>query len=132
MGPGLRPYEHRDFPWMMHKAGRPLDDHGNVKMGPNTIIECRVADTEKDFDLMRHEGFRGTPLEALAAFEAQQVEFAKLAAEITYDVKKKLSPNAGAEVEAAQAQHAGHMPEVPSMPIKRKAGRPRKTTKTGA
>lgn len=132
MGPGLRPYVYREFPWMMYKAGRPTDDHGEPKMGPHTIVEARAADSQKEFDLWWHEGFRGTPLEALDAFEAQQLEFAKLAAEITYDVKKKLSPNAGAEVEYAQSQHAGHMPVVPSTPIKRRAGRPKKLTETGA
>src|ERR1035437_10220721 len=115
MGPGLRPYVYRPFPMMMHKAGRP--DKG---LGANAIIEQRVAESEAQAELLRHEGFRNTPLEALDAFESQQLEFAKLAAEINYDVKKKLSRKAGSEVEAAQAAHSGHMPAVPETPIKKR------------
>lgn len=116
MGPGLRPYEFRDYPMMLHKAGRP--DNG---LGADCIVDTRTVDSELEEAHARHEGFRRTPLEALKDYTASQLEFAKLAAEIEYDKKHKLSPNAVAEVEAAQDAHVGgHMPMVPESKPKRK------------
>lgn len=114
MGPGKRPYVFREYPKMLHKAGRP--ENG---MGAHIIVEQRIAESQADEDAWRCEGFRGNPIEAIEALEAQRLEFAKLAAEINYDQKKKLSPAASAEVEAARAKHgSGHMPAVPETPIK--------------
>lgn len=130
-GPGLKPYVFRPLPMMMHKAGRPVDVHGEPKMGRHVIVDQQVAESDVRVDQLWHEGFRATPLEALEAFEAQQTEFAELAAERTYDVRKKLSPKAGAEVRAAEDAHSGHMPVMPETPIKRR-GRPKKAAETGA
>lgn len=113
MGPGGRPFVFHRYPMMMHKAGRP--ENG---LGPHVITESREVSGENAQTALEHEGFRETPLEAIDAFEAQTVEIAKLAAEIEYDKKHKLSPGAVAEVEQAQAAHRGHMPTVPETPIK--------------
>ena len=118
-GNGQRPYEFREYPKMLHKAGRP--DNG---MGAHVIVEQRVAESRAEEDRWRGEGFRGNPLEAIDALEAQRLEFAKLAAEINYEQKNKLSDRASAEVDAARAVHSNpvslHMPGVPETPIKRR------------
>ena len=118
MGPGLRPYQFRPYPMMMHKAGRP--ENG---MGPHVIVDKMIVDSELGEEAARHQGFRPTPLDAIKALDEQNLEFAKLAAEINYEVKNKLSEKAGAEVTAAQAAHHGHMPVMPETPIKPKRGR---------
>ena len=116
-GPGLRPYVKRDYPMMMYLAGRP--ENG---MGPDTIIEQEIVeDSGSHEDFLRSRGFRPTPKEALEMFQGQQVEFAKLAANLEYQKKNQLSPRAAAEVEAAQDAHAGHLPGVPETPIRPRA-----------
>ncbi len=120
MGMGKRPYVYREYPMMVHKAGRPANG-----LGPHCIVEQRIAADEKDRENWAHEGFCATPLEAIAYLEAQGLEIAKLAAEINYDQKHKLSEGANAEVDAARAQHRGHMPMVPETPIKPRGRKPR-------
>lgn len=115
MGPGKRPFVHRDYPTWIYKAGRP--ENG---LGPHCIVESQIANTPEEAARYHSAGFRMKPLEAIEAFEAQQLEFAKLAAEINYDVKKKLSPNAAAEVIAFQESHPGHQPTIPETPIKKR------------
>ena len=113
MGPGLRPYTYREFPMMLHKAGRP--DGG---LGAHVIVEQREARSEVQEAQWRSEGFRRTPLEAIELFEKQQFECAALAGERNYEKKNTLSPKAIAEVETAEAQHPGHLASVPVTPIK--------------
>jgi hypothetical protein len=115
-GPGLRPYVKREYPMMLHQAGRPESG-----MGPDTIIEQLIIDDEREYELYRSRGFRETPLEALEAFSAQQLEFAKLAANLEYQKKNQLSPRAAAEVEAAQDASPHHLPMVPETPIRPRA-----------
>ncbi len=119
-GPPGRPYVKREYPLMMHLAGRPVDDYGNPKMGPDTIIEQELVDYGESGreEFLRSRGFRETPLEALKAFKAQQTEFAELAANLEYQKKNQLSPKAAAEVEAAQDAHPTHLPMVPETPIR--------------
>lgn len=122
MGPGLRPYVYREFPMMMHKAGKPEGG-----LGAHTITESQVVESEVQADQLFHAGFRRTPLEALHYLEDQQLEFAKLDAELNYEQRRKLSERASANVDAARAAHVGdvshHLPAVPVTPIK-KRGRP--------
>jgi len=115
-GPPGRSYVHRDFPMMLHLAGPPFGG-----LGPITIIEQQEVGSEREAEFYRSRGFRPTPLEALEAYEAQQVEFAKLNANLEYQKKNTLSPRAAAEVEAAQNAVAGHLPSVPVTPIKPRA-----------
>ena len=121
-GPGKRPYTFREYPKMLHKAGRPANG-----MGAHIIAEQIVVDDRDEEERYRCEGFRGNPTEALDAFEAQRLEFATLAAEMNYEQKHKLSEGASAEVEAARARHTSpvspHMPVMPETPIKAKRGR---------
>ncbi len=120
-GHAKRPYVKRDYPMMLHLAGRPKDEMGNDKMGPDTIIEqVEVEGPGGQEDHLRSRGFRETPLEALAAFKAQQKEFAELAANLDYQ-KTRMSPKAAADIDAAQDAHAGHLPSVPETPIRPRA-----------
>jgi hypothetical protein len=69
---------------------------------------------------MLSRGFHRGPTEAIAAIEAEQVEFAKLAAEREYDMKHRLSARAKAEVLAAEDAHGTeHLPAVPETNIRR-------------
>ncbi len=135
-GPGERPYVYREFPLMLHKAGKPLDRDGNPKLGAADITDTKVVDSLDQETYWNGHGFYRNPADAVEKFKAQEVEIAKLAAEINWDVKNRLSPQAGAEVEAARQQHPGyHMPSVPETAVNRriakavagaKRGRPRK------
>lgn len=115
MGVGKRPYEYREYPCRLYKAGRP--ENG---MGKHVIVEELEAAAEKDFENWRHSGFRKTPLEAIQYLDDLQTECATLAAELNFEQKNRLSENAAAEVEQARAEHSGpsrHMPSVPVTPI---------------
>ena len=117
MGPGLRPYEKRDYPMMLHKAGQ-------LPRGGLDIVEWVIVDDADQRARKEREGFRATPLEALAALEAEQTEFATLAAAREYEKRHKLSPLARAEVERVEAAAgAQHLPTIAPTPIK-KRGRP--------
>ena len=110
MGPGLRPYVKRDFPMMMHKAGR-------LSGGGIGIIDTYIVD-EKQHPRYVQSGFRDTPLEAIEAYEAEQLEFAKLAAERNFEVRR-MGTHAQAEVATAEAAAgARHLPTIPETPIK--------------
>ena len=118
MGQGKRPYVYRNLPSWMYKAGRPTNG-----LGPHCIVDQEIADGDPNFDRLYSNGYRDNPLAAIKVFEDQQLEFAKLAAEMNYEQKHKLSPKASAEVDAARAKHAGHMPTMPETPIKPRRGR---------
>lgn len=115
-GPGLRPYVFREYPWMLHKAGPPEGGLGAI-----TIIEQVVVDTPEEAEAYRRRGFRESPNQALVAYDQEQIEFAKLAANLEYQKARTLSPAAAAEVSAAQDAHSGHLPMVPVTPIKPRA-----------
>ncbi len=112
-GPGLRPYVKREYPMMLHKAGRP--DGG----GPVTITEQIAVGGENEAETYLQRGFRPTPLEALAHHDAEQTEFMALAGERAYEIKhNRISEKAAAEVNAAEDAHPGFLPSVPETPIK--------------
>ena len=112
-GPPGRPYQYVPYPAMLYRAGR-------INQGPIGIVETAVADTADAAKTMKTRGFCVGPHEAIAAFEDQQLEFAKLAAERNYDVKHRLSEKAAAEVaQAEDAQGSEHLPAIPETPIKR-------------
>ena len=116
-GPPGRPYVKRDYPMMLYLAGRP--ENG---MGPDCILEQETVDVHESGreEFLRSRGFRETPLDALAAFQGQQLEFAKLAANLEHQ-KQHMSPKAAAEIDAAQDASATHLPMVPETPIKPRA-----------
>jgi hypothetical protein len=115
-GPGQRPYVKHDYPMMLHKAGRPSGG-----MGGPVIIEHQEVGSERERDSYHSQGFRATPLEALAVWDAQDKEFAGLAAELNYDAKNKHGELARAEIAAAQAAAPDHLPSMPVTPIKPRA-----------
>lgn len=117
-GVGQRPYVYREYPTMMYLAGPP--DGG---IGAITIAEQVEVGSDNEAEHYRQRGYRPQPLAAIEAYEAQQLEFARLAAEQNYEVKHKLSPRAGAEVMAAQEAVSGHLPSVPVTGIKSHASK---------
>lgn len=112
-GHGLRPYVYRPYPTMMYLAGPPSGGLGAI-----TVIDDVIVGSDTEAASYHQRGFREKPLEAIDAYEAQQLEFARLAANLDYQKKNTLSPAAAAEVTAAQEAHNGHLPGVPSTPIK--------------
>ncbi len=115
LGGPQRPYVKREYPMMLFLAGPPEGGLGAI-----TVIAYETAASKREREDWETRGYRPSPQEAIAAYDAQQLEFAKLAAEQNWDVKNRLSAKAGAEVEAAQEAHAGHLPVVPETPIVRR------------
>lgn len=116
LGAPGRPYVKRLYPMMIYLGGRPEGG-----LGADTVIAYETINSEREHDAWKQRGYRESPADAVAAYQAQELEFAKLAAEQNYDVKHKLSPAAGAEVEAAQQAVSGHLPVVPVTGIKPRA-----------
>ena len=113
-GPPGRLYEYRPYPATLFKAGR-------LSHGPLGIVDTVVVEDRDQAQRHRSRGYYAEPLEAIQAKEAEQVEFARLAAERNYDVKFKLSPQAAAEVAAAEDTHGSeHLPMIPETPIQRR------------
>jgi hypothetical protein len=118
MGPGKRPYVFRPYPAMIYLAGRPANG-----LGAHCIVEQVTVESEQEWKNNYYSrGFRATPNEAIDLLTQTQDEFSRLAAELNHEQKHKLSERASAEVETARAAHvgdvSGHMPVVPTTPIK--------------
>ncbi len=109
MGPGLRPYVKADYPMVLYRGLQ--RDEGGIVLDPETI----TVDTEAQRTLKEQGGWRATPLEALGAIKAQNLEFAKLAAEGHWE-ERRMSPGAQAEATAARADFDNHLPSVPETP----------------
>lgn len=114
MGPGQRPYLKREYPMMLHLAGRPANG-----LGAAEIIETVEVGSEREADLYRSRGFRPTPLEALDVWNGQQFEIAELAAERNFD-ERRMSARARQEAETANAHAVDHLASVPETPIRRR------------
>jgi hypothetical protein len=93
--------------------------------GGDPIIEHTIVDDEQQERQARTRGFVRGPDNAIKALEAQELEFATLAAEREHE-KKHLSQRAVAEVERTEDQTIEHLPVIPETPIRRGPGRPRK------
>ena len=113
-GPPGRPYTYQEYPMRMYRATREADG--------GRVCEGQTAGDEHERRNLESRGFvSGGQGAAIAALEAQELEQSKLAAELNYEAKYRLSPKAAAEVEAAQAAAgARHLPMVPEAPVKRK------------
>lgn len=120
-GPGLRPYQFRMYPMMMHKAGRPANG-----LGADEIVESKIVHDDDQEALAFGQGFRPTPLQALEVFTKDQFTIAELAANGAFH-ERRMSPNAQAEAFAAREQAGVHIAEIPAKPIKRR-GRPAKVS----
>ncbi len=109
-----RPYEYHPYPAMLYKAGR-------INGGALGIIDRITVADEQQAANMKSRGYCVGPLEAIKYVEDEQLEHAKLAAEIEYEKKHKLSEKAAAEVTAVQdVQGSEHLPSVPETPITRR------------
>jgi hypothetical protein len=118
MGPGLRPYVHRDYPMWIYLAGRSDD-------GAITIVDRKQVESDQDAANHFSRHWAATPGDALAILEHDDREIAKLAANRAYN-ELRMSDKAKAEVAALEAVTSGHLPNVPETPIKRRMGRPPK------
>ena len=117
MGDAGRPYVKREYPMMLHLAGA-------YPAGGVGILDTVIVESEQQRTARERNGWRATPLEALDAFSAQQLEFAKLSAEREYDKRHGMSPKARAEAEQHEDDAgARHLPTIPETPIRRR-GRP--------
>ncbi len=114
-GPGKRPYVKRDFPMTLHKAGR------RDAVTPDILEILQVGD-EAAMTRARAQGFYPTPLEALDAFEALDLEIAKLAAE-RHAIERRMSAQAQAEAAKADEADGSHVPSVPETPVSPRAAR---------
>jgi hypothetical protein len=113
-GPGARPYVKRDYPMLLHKAGRPAGG-----LGAAEIVEMQEVGSEQEAEVYRQRGFRPTPLEAIEHWEAEQTLFAELAAERAWEVKHgRHGEKAQQEIVRAEAAAVDHLPSVPVTPIK--------------
>lgn len=110
-----RPYTKRDFPMIVYLGGRPEGG-----LGADTVIAYETVGSEREFDAFRQRGYRETPNEAIEAFAAQELEYAKLNANLEHQKRHGLSEGAAAEVTAAQDAVTGHLPMVPETPIVRR------------
>lgn len=125
-GPPGRPYSYQPYPTRMYRAGR-------NEQGKTAILEGQTAHDEVEQRNLESRGFVvGGQQAALDAFQGQELEHAKLAAEINWDAKHRLSEKAAAEVaEAQEAAGLRHLPSIPETTIKRR-GRPAKQTEPSA
>lgn len=136
LGDGERPYvPNRQFPMMLHLAGTmhggglgivQTQIVGNVVFDKLTGVPLEGHNDVAAYEAAVARGFRETPLEAIDAYTAQQLEYAKLAAEREYEVRHKLTVKAITEVRAAE-EDAGavHLPTIPETPIRRRGRKPK-------
>ena len=82
----------------------------------------RIVYDESEYRKARDDGWRDNPTEAMEFRDSLEKAISTAAAERNYR-DRNMSENAKAEVAAAEAEHFGHLPEIPEKP---KRGRPRK------
>lgn len=113
--PPGRPYQYREFPHRLYKAGR--NAHGQT-----AILEAQTANDEREASNLESRGFvMGGQDKAIEAFERQELEIAKLAAERNFEMTR-MSEGARREVAQVEASAgARHIAEIPRTPVKRKS-----------
>lgn len=114
-GPPQRPYVKHEYPMMVHRAGEPPGG-----MGALTVIESIIVESAQAATMLRGQGFRPTPGEAIEAYEVRQTENATGHASINYEIKNTLSPRAGAEAQRALDASPDHLAEVEETRIVRR------------
>ena len=118
---GYRGYREQvitEYPKVLYLGG--LTDDGVI-----AIIGTGTAGSKSEQARLESQGYTVDQADALRKIEAQQREFAKLAAERHYH-ERHMSPMAQREVAAHEAETDQHLPSIPETPIKRRRGRPRK------
>lgn len=114
-GDAGRRYVRRDFPMMMHKAGRVTSPGGAPQIDETYVVE---SDVQRQNMLSR--GFRDTPLDALAVLHQGDLDRAELHGNRVFN-DQGMSDRAKAEADRADAASGDHVPAVPVTPIKPKA-----------
>lgn len=117
---GMRCVGHEEYPKAMHKAGRP--NMGNVQITGSMTVHSEAEEL-----VMRGQGWRANPADAVALVHAEHLEHAKLAANRAYH-EQTMSPAAQAEAAAKESGTVFHVPSIPETPIRRR-GRPSRATK---
>jgi hypothetical protein len=112
---------YREFPKRIYKA---------VRGERGVTFEGFTVNDDTELQNMQSRGYCVSQELAQAALLKEHTEHGKLAAERNYEAKHgRLSERAIAEMRAAEDAHgATHLPMVPETPIKRRPGRPAKTT----
>lgn len=108
---------HQEYPKMLYRAER-------ADGGPK-IAGFIIADTEREASTYLSRGWNLTQDGAIAAVHAQDVEFARLAANRAYQ-ERTMSEKARQEAADYEGESMVHTPVIPEVPIKRR-GRPAKT-----
>jgi len=121
-----KPYRFEPFPQMLYRAQRRTDGVVLV-LDPNDETFSRscwlVVHDERERQRELERGWRESPAEALALFEARACDIADEAARRAA-ADQRMSEKAQAEAAAADAATPEHVPEVPQAP--RRRGRPPK------
>lgn len=131
---GMRPNSFQAFPKMLYKAharengkvmcGDPLAAIGDP-VGEAFSRSCQlIVGNEEQAASARRAGWYDSPDDAVAGYHAQQTEQANIAAQRHF-ADQRLSEQARAEADAADAATHEHLPAIPETPIRRR-GRPRK------
>lgn len=111
------PRVYQEFPKMVYKAGR--NDVGKIE-----ILEHQVVETDLEESNLRSRGFVSTQEGALALFQRDDQDLAKLAANRAYQ-ERTMSDAARKEAQDYESSVDEHVAEIPVTPKKR--GRPAKT-----
>lgn len=113
---GVRKRAFQPFPAMLYRV---------VERNP-LKMEHEVAESSVQARLLEQRGFvTGGPAAALEAYDAQQREYAVLAANRAHG-ELRMSDKARAEAVAYESETLTHTPEIPAQPVKRRRGRPSK------
>lgn len=112
---GMRPTEFQPYPAMGYKV---------TNRNPLTF-DSATAGSPREQSSLEDQGFVfGGRLKAVDRYDAQQREFAKLAANRAYS-DRTMSEAAQAEARDADAATLEHLPVIPETPVKRRGRKPK-------
>ena len=92
---------------------------GESADGGPRIAGCKIVKDESEERLACGQGWSVTQEDAIASVHAQQLEFAKLAANRVHN-DKWMSDKAKAEAQAVDESTMNHLPEIPRTPIRKR------------
>lgn len=115
---GKKDHPFMEYPKMLFRA--------ESAMGGPRICDYKTAGDESEELTLLGRGYAVSQEQAIANVGVQETEFARLAANRTYN-ERWMSDRAKAEAAAIDETHAEHLPAIPETPIlrrqKRKPGR---------
>lgn len=111
---GRKDAPHAEYPKMLYR--------GESADGGPRIAGCKIVSDDSQERMACGQGWSVTQEAAIAAVAAQQLEFAKLAANRAYN-DKWMSDGAKEEARRVDESTMNHLPTIPETPIK-KRGRP--------